>query len=79
MTRAFVTPMVMLASLNAYSQMNPKIDSLIQNCLRMKLGSSDFDKKGIFIRRSGITYHMADFKTPSTTGMYVSLSRNSRP
>lgn len=62
MTRAIITLMVMLASLNAYSQMNPKIDSLILNCLRMKLGSSDFDKKGIFIRRSGVTYHMADFK-----------------
>ena len=62
MTRAIITLMVMLASLNAYSQMNPKIDSLIQHCLRMKLGSSDFDKKGISIRRSGVTYHLADFK-----------------
>ena len=62
MTRAIITLMVMLASLNAYSQMNPKIDSLIQHCLRIKLGSSDFDKKGMHISRTGITYHMAQFK-----------------
>lgn len=63
MTRAIITLMVMLASLNAaYSQMNPTIDSLIQNCLRRKLSSNDFDKKGISIQRAGVTYHMANFK-----------------
>ena len=64
MKKSIITFSILLVSLCGYAQMNPVIDSLITNGLSMKLYSSDFDKKGLFIQRDGVTYHRAEFKKP---------------
>lgn len=64
MKRIFVILTTLLVCLNSHAQMNPVIDSLVRNAFIMKLGTSDFDKNGMRIRRSGITYQRADFKQP---------------
>lgn len=63
MRKYIITFAVTLASLCCgHAQMNPLADSLFTHVLSMPFSSSDFDEKGICIRRGGVTYHLAEFK-----------------
>lgn len=73
MKKIIITLVVILTSLGGHAQTNPRIDSLIINCLRRGRENVQFDKKGIYIDMLGITYHMAQFKD-TTNYIYVSES-----
>ena len=62
MKKIIITFAILLVSFCGYAQMNPVIDSLVRKSFMMKLGTSDFDKKGIHIQRGGVTYHRAEFR-----------------
>ena len=62
MKKIIIILAILLVSFCGYAQMNPVIDSLVRKSFMMKLGTSDFDKKGIHIQRGGVTYHRAEFR-----------------